>query len=96
MRGAADAAREAGHVTIASYQMDSYLSRYDVTVGEGLDVNPQPASRKRDSHTVLQVYFVNLVERSHSLPQIFGCHLITIKQNVTLKWRRSGRRSRDR
>ena len=61
MRGAADAAREAGHVTIASYQMDSCLSRYDLTVGEGLDVNPEPASRKRDS----------LERESYSLASVF-------------------------
>ena len=49
MRSTANEAREAGLVRIAPYQLTSYLSRYDAIVREGLDANPTPTARKRDS-----------------------------------------------
>ena len=71
MRSAANAVREAGLVTIGSNQLDSYLSRYDAIVREGLDANPMPAGRKRDSlereSYNLVSAFCKLRKRSHPL-----------------------------
>ena len=49
MAGTANEAREAGLVRIAPYQLTGYLGRYDAIVREGLNANPTPTARKRDS-----------------------------------------------